>query len=95
MGPKVLGPDARGWQAWSRGDARYIGRHGLRAMPRVAVANTSECVAEQSWLMAEQSQRLAVVAKPKAARQSGCMMSLYKRVWPVIGPEGILVIVGI
>ena len=29
-GPKVLGPDAREWQAWSRGDARCIGRHGLR-----------------------------------------------------------------
>ena len=40
-------------------------------MPKVAVANTSECVAERSQLMAERGQRLAAVAKPKAARQSG------------------------
>ena len=65
------------------------------AMPRVAVANTSECVAEWSRLMAEQGQRLVAVAKPKAARQSGCMMSSYKCVWPGIGPEGMPVIVGI
>ena len=30
MGPKVLGPDARGQQAWSQGDAKYISRYGLR-----------------------------------------------------------------
>ena len=29
-GPKVLGPDAIRRQAWSRGDARYVSRHGLR-----------------------------------------------------------------
>ena len=29
-GPKVLGPNTGGRQAWSRGDARNIGRHGLR-----------------------------------------------------------------
>ena len=78
-----MGPDARGWQAWSRGDARYVGRHGPRAMPRVAVANTSECVAEQSQLMAEQGQRLAAGAKPKAARQSGGLYDVViQRVWP-------------
>ena len=67
---KVLGPDARGRQAWSRGDARCIGRHGLKAMPKMAIVGTSECAAEQSRLMAERGQRLAVVAKPKAAGQS-------------------------
>ena len=29
-GAKGIRPDARGQQAWSRGDARYIGRHGPR-----------------------------------------------------------------
>ena len=41
------------------------------AMPKVAMADTSECVAERSRLMAERGQRLVAVAKPKAARQSG------------------------
>ena len=69
---------------------------GPRAMPKVAVADTSECVAGRSRLMAEQGQRLAVVAKPKAARQSGGLYDVViQRVWPVIGPEGMLVIVGI
>ena len=80
---KVLGPYTRGWQAWSWGDARCIGRHGPRAIPRVAVVNTSECVAERSWLMAEQSQRLAVGAKPKAAGQSGGLYDIIIQcVWP-------------
>ena len=95
-GPKVLGPDARGRQAWSWGDARCIGRHGPRAMPKVAVANTSECVAERSRLMAERGQRLAVGVKPKAARQSkGLYDVVIQRVWPGIGPEGMPVIVAL
>ena len=58
-------------------------------MPRVAVANTSECVAERSRLMAERGQRLAAGAKPKAARQSGGLYDVViQRVWPGIGPEG-------
>ena len=53
------------------------------AMPKVAVANTSECVAERSWLMAEQGQRLAAGVKPKAARQSrGLYDVVIQRVWP-------------
>ena len=60
-----------------------------RAMPKVAVADTSECVAERSQLMAEQGQRLA-------ARQSGGLYDVViQRVWPGIGPEGMPVIVGI
>ena len=67
-----------------------------RAMPKVAVANTSECVAEQSRLMAEQGQRLAVGAEPKAARQSrGLYDVVIQRVWPETRPEGMPVIVGI
>ena len=66
------------------------------AMPAVAMANTSECVAERSQLMAEQGQRLVAVAKPKAARQSGSLYDVViQRIWPGIGPEGMLVIVGI
>ena len=66
------------------------------AMPKVVVANTSECVAERSRLMGERGQRLAAVAKPKAARQSrGLYGVIIQCVWPRIGPEGMLVIVGI
>ena len=66
------------------------------AMPRVAMADTSECVAEQSQLMAERGQRLAAGVKPKAARQSrGLYDVIIQRVWPGIGPEGMPVIVGI
>ena len=66
------------------------------AMPKVAVANTSECVAERSRLMAERGQRLVAGAKPKAARQSGGLYDIViQRVWPGIGPKGMLVIVGI
>ena len=84
------------------------GRHGAgvmpdvsvgmepRAMPKVAVADTSECVAERSRSMAERGQRLAAGAKPKAARQSrGLYDVIIQRVWPGIGPEGMPVIVGI
>ena len=84
------------------------GKHGARvmpgvsvgmdrgAMPKVAVANTSECVAEWSQLMAEQGQRLVAGAKPKAARQSGGLYDVViQRVWPGTGTEGMLVIVGI
>ena len=67
-----------------------------RAMPKVAVADTSECVAERSWLMAERGQRLAAGAKPKAARQSrGLYDIVIQRVWPGIGPKGMPVTVGI
>ena len=59
------------------------------AMPKVAVADTSECVAEGSQLMAERSQRLAAGVKPKAARQSGDLYDVVIQcVWPGIGPEG-------
>ena len=59
------------------------------AMPKVAVANTNECVAERG-------QRSAAVAKPKAARQSrGLYDVVIQRVWPGTGPEGMPVIVGI
>ena len=59
------------------------------AMPKVAVADTSECVAERSRLMAERGQRLAAGAGPKAARQSrGLYDVVIQRVWPGIGPEG-------
>ena len=86
---KVLGPDARGRQAWSQGDTRCISRHGPRAMPKVAMADTSECVAEWSRLIAERGQRLVVGAKPKAVRQSrGLYNVIIQRVWPGIGPEG-------
>ena len=84
------------------------GKHGARvmpgvsvgmdqgAMPKVAVANTSECVAERSRLMVEQGQRLAAGAKPKAARQSGGLYNVViQLVWPKVGPEGVPVIVGI
>ena len=84
------------------------GKHGARvmpdilvgmdrgAMPRVAVANTSECVAERSQLMVERGQRSAAGAKPKAARQSrGLYDVVIQRVWPRVGPEGMPVIVGI
>ena len=84
------------------------GKHGARvmpdmsvgmdrgAMPKVAVADTSECVAEWSRLMAERGQRLAAGAKPKAAKQSGgCMMSSYNVYGLKVGPEGMPVIVGI
>ena len=54
-------------------------------MPKVAVADTSECVAERSRLMAEQGQRLAAGAKPKAARQSrGLYDVIIQCVWPGI-----------
>ena len=67
-----------------------------RAMPKVAVADTSECVAERSQLMVEQGQRLVAVAKPKAARQSrGLYDVVIQCVWPEIGPEGMPMIVGI
>ena len=67
-----------------------------RAMPKVAVADTSKCVAEWSQLMVEQGQRLAVVVKPKVARQSrGLYDVIIQHVWPGIGPEGMPVIVGI
>ena len=67
-----------------------------RAMPKVAVADTSECVAERSRSMAERGQRLAAGAKPKAARQSGGLYNVViQRVWPEIGPKGMPVIVGI
>ena len=93
---KGMRPDAIRWQAWSWGDARYIGRHGPRAMPEVVMANTNECVAEWSWLMVERSQRLAAGVKPKAARQSGGLYNIViQRVWPKVGPEGMPVIVGI
>ena len=66
------------------------------AMPKMAVADTSECVAERSRLMAERGQRLAAVAKPKAVRQSeGLYDVVIQRVWPGIGPEEMPVIVGI
>ena len=66
------------------------------AMPKVAVADTNECVVERSRLMAEQGQGLAAGAKPKAARQSkGLYDVVIQRVWPGIGPEGMPVIVGI
>ena len=39
-GAKGIRPDAIRQQAWSWGDARYIGRHGPRAMPKVAMAGT-------------------------------------------------------
>ena len=58
-------------------------------MPKVAVANTSECVAERG-------QRLVAGARPKAARQSGSLYDIViQRVWPGIGPKGMPVIVGI
>ena len=66
------------------------------AMPKVAVADTSECVAERSRSMVERGQRLAAGAKPKAVRQSGGLYDVViQRVWPGIGPEGMPVIVGI
>ena len=58
--------------------------------------DTSECVAERSWLMVEQGQRLAAGAKPKAARQSrGLYNVVIQCVWPKVGPKGMPVIVGI
>ena len=58
------------------------------AMPKVAVADTSECVAEWSRLMAERGQRLVAGVKPKATRQSGGLYDVViQRVWPGIGPE--------
>ena len=59
------------------------------AMPKVAVADTSECVAERG-------QRLVAGARPKAARQSrGLYDVIIQCVWPGIGPKGMPVIVGI
>ena len=78
-----MGPNAIEWQAWSWGNARCISRYGPRAMPQVAMADTSECVAEWSQLMVEQGQRLAAGGKPKAARQSrGLYDVVIQRVWP-------------
>ena len=84
------------------------GKHGARmmpgisvgmdqgAMPKVAMADTSECVAERSQLMVERGQRLVAGAKPNAVRQSrGLYDVIIQRVWPGIGPEGMPVIVGI
>ena len=79
------------------------GKHGAGVMPDVlvgmdrgAMANTSECVAERSQLMAERGQRLVAGAKPKAVRQSGGLYDVVIQcVWPGIGPEGMPVIVGI
>ena len=59
------------------------------AMPKVAMANTSECVAERSRLMVEQGQRLA------AGQSGGLYDIVIQRVWPGIGPGEMLVIVGI
>ena len=66
------------------------------AVPKVAMADTNECAAERSQLMAEQAQRLAAGAMPKAARQSRSLYDVViQHVWPGTGPEGMPVIVGI
>ena len=51
-------------------------------MPKVAMANTSECVAERSQGGGARP-KVAMVAKPKAAGQSGSLYDvIIQHVWP-------------
>ena len=69
---KVLGPDAIRQQAWSQGDARYLGRHGLRGNAKGGDGRTQVNVLQseaKGWQQL-QSQR-------QRGRAGSCIMSSY------------------